>query len=248
MEQVMIGKQIDITTADGTMRAFVTHPDRGGPFPVIIVYMDARGFREELRDMARRFATVGYYCILPDLYYRWGSDLSFPPSGPLDDRAHKLVEQTTNDLVVRDTKPLLAYIKNDPAAAAGPRGAVGYCMGGRLVVAAMGAYPDDIKAGASLYGVGLCTEKPDSPHLTAGKLKGELYFGFGELDKYTPANEIEGLREALIKAKVPFEIEMHAGAGHGYSFAERTGAYHKQAAERSWARIFSLFQRQLGRK
>ncbi len=34
--------------------------------------MDAPGIREELRDMARRLGTVGYYVMLPNLYYRSG--------------------------------------------------------------------------------------------------------------------------------------------------------------------------------
>jgi len=30
--------------------------------------MDARGVREEMRNMARRIAKQGYFCLLPDLY------------------------------------------------------------------------------------------------------------------------------------------------------------------------------------
>ena len=35
--------------------------------------MDAPGTREELRDHARRIAKHGYFCLLPDLYYRLGT-------------------------------------------------------------------------------------------------------------------------------------------------------------------------------
>ena len=49
----MIDQQIDIPTKDGKTTTFITHPERGGPFPVIIFYMDAPAIREELRDMAR---------------------------------------------------------------------------------------------------------------------------------------------------------------------------------------------------
>ena len=68
----MIDQQIDIPTRDGKTTTFITHPERGGPFPVIIFYMDAPAIREELRDMARRLATSGYYVMLPNLYYRSG--------------------------------------------------------------------------------------------------------------------------------------------------------------------------------
>ena len=66
----MIEKHLDIPTADGAMNSFVVYPDEGGPHPVVLFYMDAPGKREELHDMARRLASVGYYVVLPNLYYR----------------------------------------------------------------------------------------------------------------------------------------------------------------------------------
>jgi len=68
----MIERQIDIPAKDGRITTFIVHPERDGPHPVLLFYMDAPGIREELRDMARRFATVGYYVMLPNLYYRAG--------------------------------------------------------------------------------------------------------------------------------------------------------------------------------
>ena len=70
----MIELDLDIPTADGAMNAFVVYPDEGGPHPVVLFYMDAPGKRNELHDMARRIATVGYYVVLPNLYYRRSRD------------------------------------------------------------------------------------------------------------------------------------------------------------------------------
>ncbi len=70
----MIEHHIDITTADGAMNTFVVHPEEGGPFPAVLFYMDAPGKREELHDMARRIAAVGYFVVLPNLYYRRSRD------------------------------------------------------------------------------------------------------------------------------------------------------------------------------
>lgn len=66
----MIEQNIKVRTRAGHMHAFTARPDGEGPFPPVIFYMDAPGFRPELEDMARRIALAGYYCILPDLYYR----------------------------------------------------------------------------------------------------------------------------------------------------------------------------------
>ena len=70
----MIERDLDIETTDGVMNTFVVQPDEGGPFPVVLFYMDAPGKREELHDMARRIAAVGYLVVLPNLYYRTSRD------------------------------------------------------------------------------------------------------------------------------------------------------------------------------
>src|ERR1700730_14584348 len=69
-KRAMIDQQIEIPTKDGHTTPFISHPERGGPHPVIIFYMDAPAIREELRDMARRLGTSGYYVMLPNMYYR----------------------------------------------------------------------------------------------------------------------------------------------------------------------------------
>ena len=61
---------LEIPTPSGRMPTFVTHPEQDGPFPPVIIYMDIWGVREELLEIARRVGTVGYYCMVPDLYYR----------------------------------------------------------------------------------------------------------------------------------------------------------------------------------
>ena len=63
---------INITTDDGSVDTFVTHPSEGGQFPPVLIFMDVWGLREELFDVARRVATVGYFCVVPNLYYRQG--------------------------------------------------------------------------------------------------------------------------------------------------------------------------------
>ena len=75
----IIEQTLDITTAAGQMEIFICRPERGGPFPAVFLLMDAPGIREELRDMARRLGTVGYYVLLPNLYYRAGRDKIFGP-------------------------------------------------------------------------------------------------------------------------------------------------------------------------
>ena len=76
----MFEKIIDLKTTDGEMETFVCHPERGGPYPAVFFLMDAPGIRDELYDMARRLAAVGYYVLLPNLYYRAGRDTKYGPN------------------------------------------------------------------------------------------------------------------------------------------------------------------------
>ncbi|MEY2925567.1 MAG: hypothetical protein RL367_44, partial [Pseudomonadota bacterium] len=116
----MIEKSVDIATADGACTSFIVHPDRDGPHPVILLYMDAPGIREELRDMARRLATTGYYVMVPNLYYRSGVMELGPPDmaveAPWRKRMFGLMESLTIALVMADTGALLAYADADSAA------------------------------------------------------------------------------------------------------------------------------------
>src|SRR5579871_4370092 len=123
----MIERQLDIATRDGATTTFIVHPERGGPHPVILFYMDAPAIREELRDMARRFASGGYYVVLPNLYYRAGVMEIGPLGDPgVRERMMQLMNGLTIDMVMLDTERLLAFIDQDPAAKKGPMGAVGY--------------------------------------------------------------------------------------------------------------------------
>jgi carboxymethylenebutenolidase len=243
----MIERTIDIPTKDGKTTTFIVHPERGGPHPVIFFYMDAPAIREELRDMARRFATVGYYVLLPNLYYRSGvmelGPLSRDPNDPGRKRMMELMGSLSISKIMDDTCALLAFVDEDPAAKKNKMGAVGYCMSGQYAINAAAQFPDRFTAAASIYGVLLITDKPDSPHVMAHKAKqAELYFACAEIDHWMPVENIEALRESLKGLNA--EVEFCPKVEHGFAFPQRP-AYNKEAAERHWERLYALWKRNL---
>lgn len=244
----MIEKHIDISTHDGAMNSFVVHPQEKGPHPVVLFYMDAPGKREELHDMARRLATVGYYVVLPNLYYRrstdfWLKERSETAMAEMFEHMHSL----TNGLVTQDTEAMLRYVDAQPEADGHRVGAVGYCMSGPFVMAAAAAFPDRVKAIASIHGAQLVTDRQDSAHLMAPRIRCESYFACAEIDKWASPGTIAILEEALKAAGTPYRIEWYPGAEHGFVFPLRAGVYHKASAERHWERLFDLFGRTLKR-
>jgi carboxymethylenebutenolidase len=242
----MIDRDIDIPTPDGAMNAFITHPEEGGPHPVILFYMDAPGRRAELHDMARRLGTAGYYVVLPNLYYRLVRD--FAP-GPGSDGTRMIFEYmatVTRPLILIDTAAMLQFIDRDPAARPGQVGAVGYCMSGPFVLWAAEEHPERFAAVASIHGVALCTAEPDSPHRRADRITGELYVGCAETDVYIPDEMIQAFEAHLKTTPVRHRIERYPGTQHGFVFPTRAAMYDKPAAERHWERLHALFRRNLG--
>ncbi len=241
----MIEQTVDIETPAGRMSTFVCHPERYGPHPAILFFMDAPGIREELRDMARRLACVGYYVLLPNLYYRVRSEELFTgPNAISREKMFELMNDLTIAKAMADTDALLAFADADPAAAKGPAGTLGYCMSGQHAINAAARHPDRIAAAASIYGTRLVTDKPDSPNLMAAKTKAELYFACAEHDEYAPLDVVAAMRDALLEGEVDAEVEIYPTAGHGFAFPKR-GAYDKPSAERHWERLFALFGRTL---
>ena len=242
----MIDQQVEIPTKDGKTTTFITHPERGGPFPVIIFYMDAPAIREELRDMARRLGTSGYYVMLPNLYYRAGvmelGPLPSDPDAPERKRMFALMNGINIPLVMEDTSALLAYAEGQSAARTDIVGSVGYCMSGRYAINAATHFPDRVKAAASIYGVQLATDQPDSPHLAAAKTRAELYFACAETDVYAPQEIIDKVKQAMAGANA--EVEIFPGTHHGFAFPKRP-VYNRDAAERHWERLLALYRRNL---
>jgi carboxymethylenebutenolidase len=240
-----------LETGDGSMDCFVCHPDEDPPHPAVILYMDAPGIREELRDMARRIATTGYFVVLPNMYYRngregaYGFDLARIRSDDGErQKMFDVMNTLSNARVVADTRPMLAHIRGAEAAADGGIGCVGYCMSGQYVVSVAAAYADDFAAIASFYGVGIVTDKADSPHLKAERIKGELYLGFAADDPYVPQELLERLPGIFEAAGTKHRIEVYPGTEHGFAFPQRP-VYDKPAGERHWQRMLALFDRGL---
>ena len=241
----MIEHHLDLSTPDGAMNSFVVHPEEGGPFPVVLFYMDAPGKREELHDMARRIAAVGYYVILPNLYYRKVREFTLVRDEPGMAAMFKLMEHLSNALVVRDTEAMLRFADAQAQADATRVGAVGYCMSGPFVMAVAAAFPERVKAIAAIHGANLVTARGDSAHRMAPKIRCESYFACAETDQWLPPATVAQLEAALKEAGTPHRIEWYPGTQHGFVFPRRTGIYDQPAAERHWERLFALFRRNL---
>jgi carboxymethylenebutenolidase len=244
------GTAVDITTEDGTADAYLAHPVDGEPRPGVLLYMDAFGPRPHLRAMADRLAGAGYTVLVPHVFYRHGRapvvelpDFIDPGARPeIFESLGPVMGALTPEPAMRDAGAWLDWLADCPVAADGPVALTGYCMGARLALLTAGTYPERVAAAAGFHGGRLATESPDSPHLVAGKVTAELYFGHADGDPSLPVEQIERLEAALTEAGVRHRCEVYPGAGHGFTQAD-TAAYDREADERHWAALLDLLKR-----
>jgi carboxymethylenebutenolidase len=245
-------QEIRIRTADGEMTTFVAHPDSGGPFPVALLYMDGVGYREQVRENARRFAADGYYCVAPDLFHRSGEGLTFDMAqvaaagfkGPVAERMMATIASVKPAMVVADTKAVLAAIDSDPAARSGAKVCVGYCMGARLALHVASALADEFVAVAGIHPGALVTDAPDSPHRGVAGLRAQVYFAFAETDRTATPELVDRFRDELALHGVEGVVERLPGTAHGFAMADLP-VYNRDAAERHFERTLDLWRRNL---
>ncbi|MFE9689545.1 dienelactone hydrolase family protein [Micromonospora sp. NPDC005806] len=241
---------VDVPTGDGVADAFLARPAGDGPFPAVLVFMDAFGLRPRMAEMAETIAARGYLVLVPNLFHRFGRtplvDLSGlgdeSQRGALFQQLSPMIRSLTPDVVARDTAAYLDFLAAQPDVAAGPVAITGYCMGGMNALRAIEAHPDRVAAAAVFHAGRVVTDAPDSPHLGVGSVTGELYFGHADEDPSMTAEQIAILEKTLDTAGVTYRSEVYPGARHGYTQSD-TPMYDEQATERHWAALFELLDR-----
>lgn len=244
---------IDVPTDDGTADAILAAPVAKGPYPGVLLYMDAFGLRPRLQEMAERLAGDGYVVLVPNVFYRSGraplidlDGLADPENrGSLFAALRPMMQALTPDRVMRDADAYLACLTGDDRTGA-TVGTTGYCMGGALSLRTAARSPATVLAAASFHGARLATDDAASPHLLADQIRAEVYVAHADHDKSMPPDQQRRLEDALTTAGVRHRTELYDGAPHGFTMSD-TPAYDEAATERHWKNLLDLFGRNLTR-
>ena len=249
----VVETDVEILTPDGTCDAAFIHP-KSGSHPGVLIWPDAFGLRPAMRAMGRRIAAEGYSVVVPNPFYRVSkapftdaSNFNFQNPDDMAKLRPLMASVNAPGNAEKDATAYVAFLDAQKQVKTKKKiGAQGYCMGGALVVRTAAALPDRIGAGASFHGGGLVTDKPDSPHLLASKIKARMYFGIAANDDSRQPDAKDKLKEAFSAAKVSAEIEVYP-AQHGWCVPDmpvRDGApiYNKAEAERAWAKLVALYK------
>lgn len=237
-------EELQIETADGRCPTHAYHPDGDGPWPGVIVFMDAMGIRPAMMEIAERIAAAGYYVLLPDLFYRVEFDVSqgvriFTDPAAREDLFKRVMPSASYDNVACDMEAWLAYLAARPEVRPGPVGLVGYCMGGRLAMSMAGRFGERIAALATYHAGGVATDAPDSPHRLAPRIRARVYVAGAIEDANFDDAQKARLEQALTDAGVDHVVETYP-ARHGF-VPRDTPVHDPAAAARHWNTLLALF-------
>jgi len=244
---------VQVKTPDGVCDAVFIHPTTG-THPGVLVWPDALGLRPSMRDIGKRIAAEGYSVLVPNPFYRSAKAPVFDASFSFQNQADRAkLQQMTAPLnasgaAEKDAVAYIAFLDTQTQVNKSKKiGTQGYCMGGPLVVRTAAAVPNRIGAGASFHGGGLVTDKPESPHLLAPKIKAKMYFGIAANDDANQPDAKDKLKQAFAAAKVPAEIEVYPGTLHGWCVPDMPlqdgkPIYSKPDAERAWSKLVALYK------
>ena len=238
--------EVEIKTPDGTCDAYIVHPAKGR-HPAVLIWPDIFGLRPTFRQMGKRLAESGYTVLVINPFYRTKKAPTAPEHPDFGDQATRqalfaLAGTLSPATALTDATAFVAYLDSQPSVDTKKKmGTTGYCMGGPFVFRTAAALPDRVGAAATFHGGGLVTDKPESPHLLIPKMKAHFLVAIAENDDASQPDAKNILKDAFAKAKLPAEVEVYAGAKHGWCPPD-SQVYNAEQAEKAWGRMMVLFK------
>ncbi|HEV7731249.1 MAG TPA: dienelactone hydrolase family protein [Candidatus Binatia bacterium] len=226
---------IEIQTSNGAMKAQLAKPEGAGPFPAVLVIMEAFGLNGHIKDVAQRIAAEGYVTLAPDIFHRSGELCT----AGYDDlpAALKLMGALTDEGIVTDVRSAIQTLTQDSSVRADRIGITGFCMGGRVSYLAASALPDKIAAAAPFYGGGIPIDR-------TANLKAPVLAFFGDEDPFIPMDHVHALEAEAKRYGKNVEVVVYPKAPHGF-FCNERDSYRPEAAKDSWEKLKAFFAKHL---
>jgi carboxymethylenebutenolidase len=245
----VIERDVMVTTPDGKADCYFVAPARG-KHPAVLVWPDIMGLRPAFRQMGKRLAEAGYAVLVVNPFYRVAMAPIIAPGENMQDpvvraKLMPMMAALTPATNETDAKAFVAFLDAQPNVDRKRKMATtGYCMGGPITMRTAALLPKRIGVGASFHGGGLATDKADSPHLLIPEMKASFLVAIAENDDQRDPAAKGLLRTTFDKHGLSAEIEVYAGAMHGWCPPD-SRAYNLAQAERAWSRMLALFAKAL---
>jgi carboxymethylenebutenolidase len=231
------------------VNGYLAIPAAGGPHPGIVVIHEAGGLGAHIRDVANRFANIGYAALGVDLYTRDGG----PP--PMDDMQAMMKRLfAMSDATALGDLEGAADLLRAREDTTGKVGCIGFCMGGRYTLL-FACASDRLDAAVDCWGGFIDRSTPEEhstparptpPLELAGKLHCPLLGAVGA-DDQNPSPELG--RQLLARARESgqeVQVDVYEGAGHAF-FADYRPSYRPEPAAELWQRVVPFLAHHLER-
>jgi carboxymethylenebutenolidase len=239
----VVSNSVNVKTGSESMPCHLARPATGGPYPALVVVMEAFGLNDHIRSITDRFAAEGFVAIAPNLYFRQDNNVVGYNDLP---GAFRLMGSIKDDQVTADMGAAIDHLKSLKEVK--PNfGTTGFCMGGRVAFLTACRNPS-VKATVPFYGGGIVSSRqPDvkAPIEYVAGLKAPVLAFFGGKDAFISLAEVDKFRDALKAAHKEAEVVLYADADHGFMCDDRP-SHHPTHAKEAWAKTIAFFKNHLG--
>ena len=230
-------RRVEIPTAGGRMPAHLVAPEGAGPFPAVVVLMEAFGLVPHIEAVAGRLAGEGYVALAPDLYHRAGAESRVGYDRLAD--AIALMQKLDDAEFLEDMRACLDFLAARDDVREDRIGVTGFCMGGRLTFLTACALPERVAAAAPFYGGGIAGHLDRAPAIRC-----PLLLFFGGRDAFIPLEQVRAIEARLSELGKEHALELYPEAEHGF-FCDERASYHPGAAADAWRKLTDFFARHL---
>ncbi len=244
----IVGEQLTFAGGgEAQVNGYLARPAEPGSYPGLIVIHEAMGLNEHIRDVANRFAGLGYVALGVDLYTREGGP---PPANDLEAIMKRLFS-ISDERVLGDLQGAADHLRAREDVTE-RIGCIGFCMGGRYTLL-FACTSTSLSAAVDCWGgfIDRATPeerstppRPTPPLELAGQLGCPLLAAVGAEDQ-NPSPELgERLLAAASTSGQEVEVDTYEGAGHAF-FADYRPTYRPAPAAKLWAQIVPFLARHL---
>ncbi len=227
----------------GGLRGYYARPEGAGPFPAVLIFIEAFGLNAHFQRLTERFADAGFAAITPDLYDGATYEYTDLPG------AIGHMRRLDDDVALAKAEQALDFLAGRAEHRRGAVAVVGFCMGGRLSFLANAALAPRFKAAAAFYGGGIGPVESFFGRKTlldrAAEMQAPLQLWYGAEDQFIRPEEHGRIAEALSRARKHYTLTVLPGVTHGF-FCEDRGSYHPESAQRAWRATTAFFHEFLG--
>ena len=229
---------------DGEVPIFVARPSAVGPYPGVLVTMDAFGVTPWLETAADRLASEGYVVAVPDLYHRFDKRSYAPDEAAA---ASAAMARTLEGTIVTDTCATLEYMKEPMVCRGRGLGVLGFSFGGRIALQTS-CHHIELRAAAICCPLQVANAERDAlgmrPIDRAPWIRARLLALYAGSDREVPESERVELEENLRKHNKAHEVVVYPDAGHRF-WDEASPDHDASMAKDSWLRITRFFAEEL---